>query len=254
MAEARSLLDSIKEDLDKSGGGDSNILRISESPTRIRFLKEIDDGVSVIFHSKWDDHNHPCLKQYGKSCPNCDNPESKTVRMYYWPIWNYEKKEMQWFGAKATPNSSIPYLVNITEEHGSVTNQDIIVKKTGERFETKYPCKVTGRKIPWKAMVKKYNIKEKPGNKKQLMDMLYDTFKEYGKDLDYDYDEDFEEDEEEYIEPKKKPKPSRRKKPEPEYYEDDDEDDDSDLPWDEYEDDDEEEEDYNPPKKRRRKK
>lgn len=282
MGESRSLLDSIKDDINKSAGGSfGKFFRVGQDgKNRVRFLKDFNEGVAVVFHDKWQGYNHPCLKQYGKKCPNCGNKEGRTATVYYWPIWNYERKEIQWFGFKANNASPIPGLANLQEELGDITNQDIVIKKNGSGTKTTYSCIPTGKIVSWTKIKAKFKVKDKPETKKQLMQLLYETYTDYGEDLDYDEDyedDDFDEDyEEEKQKKKEKSKKVTKKKVKPKYeeeedeeedldddfdeedddedYDDDfeDEDDDGELPWDEVDDDEEDEEEYEPPKKRKK--
>ena len=271
--ESRSLLQAVKEDINKSSGsGFVNFFGIRESgaKVRVRFLNDFEDGLSVVFHDKWNGFNHPCLAQYGKHCPNCNNPEGRTATVYYWNVYNYETKKVEIFGYKANKASPIPGLATIYEELGDITSQDIIVQKNGTGTSTSYAVIPTGK-------VTKFAKEVKLFSEKKIMKILFDTFNNYGEDADdideedYDdedfkskrkkaapakskkkptYDEDDEDegfddeddDEEDEPAPKKKAKAKPKKKQEPEYDEDDD-----------FEDDDDEEEEE-PPKKKSSKK
>ena len=79
--ESKSVLDAIKSEINKSNNGAfKSFFKIRESgaKVRLRFLQNFEDCTQIVFHDKWNGFNHPCLEQYGKKCPNCDNPEART--------------------------------------------------------------------------------------------------------------------------------------------------------------------------------
>ena len=39
----------------------------------------MEEGLKVQFHDKWGEFNHPCLKYYGKECPNCHNTDKSKM-------------------------------------------------------------------------------------------------------------------------------------------------------------------------------
>ena len=283
--ESRSLFDSIKNDINKSSGGNfANFFSLRESGAkcRVRFLDDFEDGLPVVFHDKWNGFNHPCLKQYGKECPNCDNPEGRTGTVYYWNIYNYETKKVELFGYKANKASPIPGLLSVFEMLGDITSQDLIVQRNGTGTGTTYTVLPTGKEVEFKKEVKLFT-------EKKILKLLFDNFKNYGDDEDdddyddeeetvttkrkskskskakpkyeeddedYDFDDD-DEDEDEYEDeepapPKKsKSKSKAKRKPEPEDEEEDEDDDD--LPFDLDEDEDEDEEEELPPPRKKKK-
>lgn len=281
--ESRSLFDSIKNDINKSSGGSfANFFSLRESGAkcRVRFLDDFEDGLPVVFHDKWNGFNHPCLKQYGKECPNCDNPEGRTGTVYYWNIYNYETKKVELFGYKANKASPIPGLLSVFEMLGDITSQDLIVQRNGTGTGTTYTVLPTGKEVEFKKEAKLFT-------EKKILKLLFDNFKNYGDDEDdddydeeetvttkrkskskskakpkyeeddedYDFDDDEDEDEYEDEEPappkKSKSKSKAKRKPEPEDEEEDEDDDD--LPFDLDEDEDEDEEEELPPPRKKKK-
>lgn len=218
--ESRSLLDAIKNDINRSSSGNFSLLFKLREPgqkCRIRFLDDFEDALPVVFHDKWNGFNHPCLEQYGKDCPNCDNPEGRTSTSYYWNIYNYETKKEELFGFKANKASPIPALVAVYEMIGDLTTQDLVIQRNGDGTNTTYTVLPTGKEIPFRKKAKKMS-------EKAIMKFLYETFNEYGDDYEAD-DYDDEEDDIADAATKKKSsnKPAAKKgKPNPHYEEDED--------------------------------
>lgn len=261
--ESRSFLDEIKEEMErKSGSNFAKILRLGEdgAKKRVRFLKDFNKGFSLEFHesNEYGEFSHPCLEQYGKDCPNCDNKDGKVVKWFFWPVYDYESGEVKVLKTKATKASMVPSMANAYEITGDITSQDMYVTRNGTGFDTRYMVMPSGN-------VKKLKDVDCP-TKKEMLQWIYDAFNNYGEDYEPE-DEEEDEEEEEEVKPKKKAKkkeePKKKKKrPEPEE-EDDDEDDEYDDDEDDFDDeedddeppfdDDEEEEELPKPKKKKKK-
>ena len=279
--ESRTLMDSIKDDINKASGSNfANFfgLRESGAKCRVRFLQDFEDGFSVTFHDKYQGFNHPCLTQYDKDCPNCNNPEGRTSQVYYWNVYNYETKKVELFAYRANKASPVPGLVSVCELIGDITSQDLVIQRNGTGTSTTYTVLPTGK-------TKRFEKEVKLFSKKKVMKMLLETYKDYGDTIDdgdeddyddddykvkkksktkqenkkskskIDYDEDDEdfddeEDEEEEIKPKKSKSKTKAKA---KFDDDEDEDEDDDPPFDEEEDDDEDDEDELPPPRKKSK-
>lgn len=264
MAEkAKSLIDTMKERINKSGGSMKGIFYVrKEGSVRVRFLTEMNEGIELKFHSKWKAYNHLCLAHLGKDCPHCDEEEDggNMYSTYAFTVWNYETKKREIFMYKATKNSPIYQLIALFEEIGTICDRDIVIKRYGEGVDTKYTATALDRK--------KFKGDEGPFSKKFIIKTLAKAFPYEGPDADEDEDEDDEEEEQ----PKKKAKKSKdddndnvpfntnRKPKKGKKYEEEDEDEDEDD-YDEDEDE-EEDEDYDdeddeeeeaPPKRKKKK-
>ena len=242
MGESVSLLDSIKSQIAKSGGGFKAIFRVKKpgDKVRVRFLDDFEEGVQVDFHDKWGEFNHPCLRYMGKECPNCDNDEARTNPNYAWNVYNYETKQVEIFIFKANRTTPLAALGAVYETIGDITSQDIIIQRNGERTDTSYAVIPTGKCEKFTKVVKKYS-------KKKLFDVLFKAFNEVAKDVTIDdYLKELGEEIEEEEAPKTKKHPataaSSKKKKHVEEEEDEDDDD--------VDDDDDEEEEEEPPKKK----
>lgn len=125
MAEkARSIVDIMKDKINKASNGIQNIFYVKkDGKVRIRFLTEIEDSVELKFHSKWQSYNHLCNSYLGKDCPHCDEEEEggRPYEMYAFTIWNYESKRREVFMYKATRNSPIFQLISMNEEFGTIS-------------------------------------------------------------------------------------------------------------------------------------
>lgn len=283
MSESRSVIDSIKNQVKNGGSAFKNFFSIRTPGTqvRVRFLDNLDKAIEITMHTRWQDIDHPCLSYYGKSCPNCDNPDVKDVVFYALNVYNYESKKVEIFFFKASKNSPLNQMVMIYDNSSddprrkTITNCDLIIQRNGTGFDTNYVV-IQGRKgkFPKADEVKKFT-------KKQIFELVLKAHNKTGSDVD-DY-EDPEEDEyydDEYEEKPRKRKASskssksskkstKKKKYEEEYedyddedyedeydddYEEDDyddyEDEDDEVPFD-YDEEDEEEEEYEPPKRRK---
>lgn len=283
--ETRSVLDAIREDINKSNNGAfKNFFKIRESgaKVRVRFLQNFEDCSQVIFHDKWNGFNHPCLTQYDKECPNCNNPEARTSTLYAWNIYNYETKQVEIFMYKANKATPIFSLMSIYEVVGDITQQDIVITRNGTGTGTTYQCTAVPKATA-------FDKKVKLNSEKGILKMCLEAFnriddeslenddddddttttvskpvkaktKAKSKPVVDDDDDDFDEDEEDEA-PQPKSKAKGKKKPAPVVEEDDDddedfddEDEDDEPPFDVDEDEEEEEEEELPPPRKKSKK
>lgn len=237
MAEsAKSIVQMMKERISKSGTGQKNIFFVKkDGQVRVRFLTDLEEGVVVPFHTKFKDHNHPCLKLYGRNCPNCHNSDSNTADHFVFTVWNYETKRTEIFIYKATKCTPIPALVTMYETYGTICDRDYVINRQGEQTDTVYTV------VPMER--KRFKGDEQPYSKKQIMKML---LKAYPPETD----DDDEDEEEEEIRPARKSSAKSKNKSSRYDEEDDDEDD---ILDDEDEDEDDDFEDEKPARKSKRK-
>lgn len=230
---AKSLVETMKETISRSGSKKSESFYIKkDAKVRIRFLNDMEEGLKVQFHDKWGEFNHPCLKYYGKECPNCHNKEARTADNFIWTVWNYETKRREIFMFKANRCSPIPALVSLFETYGTITDRDYVIQRTGDGTDTTYSV------IP--VDKKKFKGDEKPFTEKQILKKLLEMFP-------YDDEDTEDEDDEDEVEtPKNKNKKVNKKSK----YEEEDDDEDFDEDDEDEDDEDEEEKPKNKTKKK----
>ena len=275
--ESKSVLDAIKEDINKSNNGAfKNFFRIRETgaKVRVRFLDNFEDCMQIVFHDKWNGFNHPCLEQYGKDCPNCKNPEARTSTLYCWNIYNYETKQVELFLYKANKATPVFSLMSIYEVVGDITKQDIVITRNGTGTSTTYQCTAVPKTTKFDKQVKIYS-------EKKILTMCLEAFNRIADESDgvtddddddvadvntkrskkstkakakskYEDDDDDDDDDDDEDEPvaKKSAKSKAKKKVEED---EDDEDDDDEPPFDEDDDedfDDDDEDELPPPRKK----
>lgn len=255
MAEkAKSLVEAMKNRIANAGSGSKgNIFYVKkDGKVRVRFLNDMEDGLAVTFHDKWQGYSHPCMEYYGKPCPHHNDPEGRTQDLYAWTVWNYETKKREIFLYKANRCSPIPSLISMFETYGTLCDRDFVITRQGQGTDTTYSV------IPMDK--KRSKIDEEPFTKKEILKMLLQAFPcEEDDDIDeddYDEDEDEEDEEEEEVTSKKsKSKKSSKSKSKKRYEEEDEEDEEEDDDFDDDDfDEDEDEEDEEPVRKSKSKK
>lgn len=251
--ESKSVLDAIKNEINKSNNGAfKRFFRIRESgaKVRIRFLQNFEDCTQIVFHDKWNGFNHPCLEQYGRDCPNCNNPEARTSTLYCWNVYNYESKQVELFLYKANKATPIFSLMSLYEVVGDITQQDIVVQRNGTGTGTTYQCTAVPK-------TSKFDKNVKIFSEKKILDLCLEAFNRITDESDSDDDDD----EEETVNTKRNTKRPAKKKSKPAPVEDDDDDDDDEdfddedddddePPFDDDDDEEDEEEELPPPRKK----
>lgn len=190
MAEkGKSLVEMMKGDISRSNNGPRATFYLKkDSKCRVRFLNDMEDGCEMVFHDKWGEFNHPCMRYYGKACPNCDNKEARNTNNYIWTIYNYETKQRELFMYKANKASPVPQLIAMYENYGTICDRDYTVQRMGESTDTTYQV------IPQdKSAFKKTGDDAKPFSKKEVLEKIYNAFPCDDLDNDKDLDEEDEE-------------------------------------------------------------
>ena len=250
--ESKSVLDAIKNEINKSNNGAfKNFFKIRESgaKVRVRFLENFEDCTQIVFHDKWNGFNHPCLEQYGRDCPNCNNPEARTNTLYCWNVYNYESKQVELFLYKANKATPIFSLMSLYEVVGDITQQDIVVQRNGTGTGTTYQCTAVPKTSKFDKNVKLFS-------EKKILALCLEAFNRITDESDSNDDDD----EEETVNTKRSTKSPAKKKSKPAPVEDDDDDDDEEdfdddddddePPFDEDDEDEDEEEELPPPRKK----
>lgn len=242
-----SLIDDIKNQVKKSGSNKGKIIYFKPGvKVRVRFLKEMDEGIKVLFHDSFSAGiNLPCQEIYDRECVHHEDEDLRHGDMYIWSVWDYEAKEVKLLMGRANNYSPVPALVGFFDTYGSIKDRDYVITKNG-----------SGTNQSWSIVpmdkVKFRNEKAKPYSESKILSILDKAYP--NEDADEDEDEEPKKkkrkaakdyDDEEDEEPVRKKK-GKKKKPEPEDEEEEDEGEDFD--------DEEEEEEEEPLKKKKTKK
>lgn len=236
--ESKSVLEAIKNEINKSSNGAfKHFFKIRESgaKVRLRFLQNFEDCTQIVFHDKWNGFNHPCLEQYGKDCPNCNNPEARTNTLYCWNVYNYESKQVELFLYKANKATPIFSLMSLYEVIGDITRQDIVVQRNGLGTGTTYQCTAVPKTSKFDKNVKLFS-------EKKILALCLEAFNRITDEGDsFDDDDD---DEEVTVNTKRSTKSPAKKKLKPAPVEDDDDEDfdDEDFDDEDFDDDDDDDE------------
>ena len=251
--ESKSVLDAIKSEINKSNNGAfKSFFKIRESgaKVRVRFLQNFEECTQIVFHDKWNGFNHPCLEQYGKDCPNCNNPEARTNTLYCWNIYNYESKQVELFLYKANKATPIFSLMSLYEVVGDITQQDIVVQRNGTGTGTTYQCTAVPKTSKFDKQVKMFS-------EKKILALCLEAFNKITDEGDETEEDD---DEEETVNTKRNTKSVAKKKSKKVPVEDDDDDEDFDdedeesddePPFDEDDDEEEDDEEELPPPRKK---
>ena len=219
------LVDKIKNDVKRSGQNKGKFIFFREGQkVRIRFLTDMDDGMEVTFHDKFDRGvNAPCQEIFDRDCPYCEDEDLRTRSQYIWSVWDYEAKEVKLFMFAVNNCSPIPALMAMYENYGTITDRDYVISVSGKQQNKTFSV------VPMDK-VKFRNEKAKAFSEKAILKML---------DKAYPCD-DVEDDEDEDEAPKKRAPKSLGKKSNKKSKAEDDEDED-DYDDEDWGDDDEEE-------------
>ena len=201
---AKNLIAEMKEAVKKSGSSKKEILYFgADSSHRIRFLQELDTGITVEFHNNWDPQIfEPCKDpENHEDCKLCEDGIA-IQEQYVWSVWDYDSNSVKLLMFKASGVSPIPGLIEMYEEFGTITDRDYKIKKVG---------KGTGSSFVVTPLDKSRfrNDKAKPYKEKQIKDIINKAYESSDSDSD---DEDEEEDTKKKVTKKAK---NKKKKKEP---------------------------------------
>lgn len=191
------LISQIKADVAKSGQSKKDILYVrSDAKVRVRFLQELDDGYSFVFHDNFNEGiNCFCPKNIDEDneCIYCDSDANvRTRNMYAWSVYNYDTKQVEIALFAVNRVSPVNQLITMSESYGTITDRDYVIGKTGKSFDTVYSV------IP-QDKEKFRNPKAKPFSKSAIEKILMNAFPYEGDNSSVE-----EEDEEEEVKSKKK--------------------------------------------------
>lgn len=165
---ARSLLDSLRVSIQKSGNSRKDFFEIRDGDVRkIRFISDLEDGIQLTFHSKWQEFDTPCLSHYGFECKYCDmdnDPQVKTSDRFAWTIYNREEKSRQIFMYKTNDKTPIPQILSAYEVYGTLLDRDFSIKRNGKGFDTSYTVVSLDKDGK--------RLKEAPFTPKEILDLV----------------------------------------------------------------------------------
>lgn len=136
-----SLLDKMKQEINRAGGSKGKILYVKkDSKRRVRFLWELDRGLELPFHDSFvKSVNSLCLEKLGKNCPYCDSKELRHRNLFAWPVWDYDAKEIKIFLYPVNNCSPLPNLISFYETYKTILDRDYVIERKGEGTSTTYP-------------------------------------------------------------------------------------------------------------------
>lgn len=221
------LISQIKADVARSGANKAKILYVrSDNKVRVRFLQELDNGYSFVFHDNFNEGvNCFCPKNLDEDnpCIYCDGEADIQVRtrnLYAWSVYNYDTKQVEVALFAVNQCTPVNQLIMMSETFGTIMDRDYVLAKSGKQQSTTYAV------IP-QDKEKFRNPKVKPMSHEAVAKILSEAFpyeqavekpskvtvesklpkpKKYAKmedeEIPFDVDED-EEEEEEKEAPKK---------------------------------------------------
>lgn len=187
------LINEIKNDIAKAGENRGKILYVkSGNKIRVRFLQEIDEGYSFLFHQNFN-KGYQCLcpknLDEDNECIYCDAVDGnsvedgdRTYKMYAWSVYDFDAKEVKVALFKVNRCSPVSSLVDMSENYGTIMDRDYVLIKTGKGFDTSWSI-LPQDKSKFK------NEKAKPLTKKAVLEILA---KAYPYEGDLSKDEDIE--------------------------------------------------------------
>jgi hypothetical protein len=184
------LISDIKESIKKSGANKRKLIYFKpDSKIRIRFLHDMDEGMSILFHDSYKKGiNVPCKEIFEKECEYCDDEELRHRKQYLWCVYDYENKEVKILMGPANNASPVPAFVGFYEAYGTLTDRDYVINRNGKGKTTTYSVVPMDRS-------KFRNKNAKPFSKSKILEILMKAF--YEDEFKDENDEDNEEEEQE---------------------------------------------------------
>lgn len=200
------LVSDMKNEINKTGGSKGKVFYVKkDSKRRIRFLKDAEDGQQFTFHDSFQDGiNALCQEELGKECPYCGQEGLRTRKMFAWPVWDYDAKEVKIFLYAANNCTPVPAIISMYETYGTLTDRDFVISRAGEQQNTTYTV------IPMDKAKFKASKETKVPSDKEILKIVAKAFQPNAEDIDEDEDEDEE------VEATKKKSKARKQEPEDE--------------------------------------
>jgi hypothetical protein len=230
-----SLLNNMKNQINKAGGSKKKIFYVKEGGKgRVRFLLDFEEGLELTFHDSFNDGiNAICLEELGKDCPLCEEEGLRTRKLYCWPVWDYDAKEVKLFIFAVNNCTPVPALIGLYEAYGTILDRDYVIGKQGKQQNTSYTVIAMDK-------AKFRNKDAKIPTKKAILKLLEKAFP-LEEDVDFDEEDD---DEPKKKKGKKADKSSKKAGNKKGKKKDEDEDDEDEIDEDDIDDEDEDEEEY----------
>ena len=136
-----SLIEKMKTQINKTGGNKGKIFYVKkESKRKVRFLIELDKGISVKFHDSFvKGIDAVCLETFGKKCPLCGKEELRTRDKFVWPVWDLDQQEVKIFMYPMNNCSPLPNIISFYETYGTILDRAYVIERKGEGTNTSYP-------------------------------------------------------------------------------------------------------------------
>lgn len=170
------LISQIKADVAKSGANRAKILYVrSDNKVRVRFLQELDDGYSFVFHDNFNEGvNCFCPKNFDEDndCIYCDGEADVQVRtrnLYAWSVYNYDTKQVEVALFAVNQCTPVNQLIMMSETFGTIMDRDYVLAKSGKQQTTTYAV------IP-QDKEKFRNPKAKPMSQEAVAKILSEAF------------------------------------------------------------------------------
>lgn len=196
---AKNLIKAMKEAIAKSGTSKRDILYFpADSQHRIRFLQELDSGLTVEFHNDFNAQIfEPCRDpENHEDCKLCEE-QIPIQEHYVWSVWDYDSNSVKLLLFKASGVSPIPSLIEMFEEFGTIMDRDYKLKKVGKGAGSSFVVTPLDKS--------RFRSKAKAYSNKELLDKIYEAYPTTSGDEDED-----EVDEDEAKEKKSKNKKSKK--------------------------------------------
>lgn len=170
------LINQIKADVAKSGANKAKILYVrSDAKVRVRFLQELDNGYSFVFHDNFNEGiNCFCPKNIDddNDCVFCEGESEIQVRtrnLYAWSVYNYDTKQVEIALFAVNQCAPVNQLIMMSETFGTIMDRDYVLAKSGKQQTTAYAV------IP-QDKEKFRNPKAKPMSQEAIMKILSEAF------------------------------------------------------------------------------
>lgn len=203
---SNNLIKSMKESIAQAGASKRDIVYFkADSVQRVRFLTELDEGVTVTMHNRYSPDSNggifvPCEDpEDHEACKYCKD-EIPIQEWYAWSVWDYDSACVRLIFQKAAGISPVPSLIEMYEEYGTILDRDYKIKKVGKGTTGSFVI------TPLEKSAFK-NKKAKPFSEDKIRELIA---KAYSAHFD-DEDEDSEEDEDEKLVKKSKKGKGKKK-------------------------------------------
>lgn len=166
-----SILNKIKKGVASSGSNKGKVVYIkADQKVRVRFLQEIEDGLVISNHDKFDDGINFFDQEviHGERHPLQDDDDIRHRDAYIWSVYDYDAKEVKLFVGYANNFSPLPSLVAMYETYGTIMDRDYVLQRDGSGTNTRYSV------VPMDKV--KFKTKAKPYSEKKTLEILDKAF------------------------------------------------------------------------------